>query len=76
MKVKFNNLEEVKRFVNICELYEEDIDARKGRFIIDAKSFLGLLSIGIEKEFEIEFHSSDESLSQIFYNSIKTFASK
>lgn len=74
MKVKFENLEDVKRFVKICELYDVDIDAHKGRFVIDAKSFLGLLSIGIEKEFDIVIHSSDKSLNQVFYDSIKIFS--
>lgn len=56
MKIKLKNLLEADSFVKHCEKYEEDIDLIVGRYIIDAKSYLGILSTGLTKEMEVVFH--------------------
>lgn len=49
-KVGFTTVQEVSKF---CEKIKKEIsgevDAKNGRYIVDAKSILGLLSISIDK---------------------------
>lgn len=40
--VKLPTLEDMNSFVNICSQFEEDIDYRIGRYIVDAKSVMGI----------------------------------
>lgn len=58
-KVKLEALERAKIFVYQCSKFHEDIDYSVGRYRIDAKSILGILSTDLRKEALVEFHSND-----------------
>ena len=49
--------ESVKNFVAIVDKYPYDIDLRSGRFVIDAKSLLGIFSLDLSKPVVLEAHS-------------------
>ena len=49
--------ENVKEFVNIVNKYDYDIDLRSGRFVIDAKSILGIFSLDLSKHIALEIHT-------------------
>ncbi len=44
-KVKFNQVDEVKEFVSAAVKCDFDIDVTYNKVIVDAKSFLGVLSL-------------------------------
>lgn len=50
VEVKFTSINQIVQFVNIVEHYDSDMDLRHGRIVVDAKSLLGVLSLGIEKK--------------------------
>lgn len=60
MKIRINTIQEANLFSNICDKFEEDIDVSVGRYVIDGKSYLGLLSIGLPHEMNVEFHGKKE----------------
>lgn len=51
--------ESVKNFVNIVSKYPFDIDLRSGRFIIDAKSLLGIFSLDLSKPITLEIQADN-----------------
>lgn len=53
------------KLVKIARKYEEDIDVICGRYIIDAKSILGILSLMGEKV-NIKIHTDDENVKKKF----------
>lgn len=57
VKVVLSMAESVKNFVNIVSKYPYDIDLRSGRFVIDAKSLLGIFSLDLSKPIVLEIHS-------------------
>lgn len=57
VKVMLSMAESVKDFVNIVSRYPYDIDLRSGRFVIDAKSLLGIFSLDLSKPIVLEIHS-------------------
>ena len=57
VKVVLSMAESVKNFVNIVNKYAYDIDLRSGRFLIDAKSLLGIFSLELSKPIVLEIHS-------------------
>lgn len=49
----------VKEFVNIVQKYAFDIDLRCDRYIVDAKSILGIFSLDLSLPINVEIHSDD-----------------
>lgn len=58
--IKIETLEKAKEFVTECCKYDENIDVVSGRYVINAKSLLGLLSIDIINPVKVIFHSDNE----------------
>ena len=59
MLVKLSTIENAKEFCEIVssEQYRDvDIDLSCGRYVIDAKSILGILSMDITKKMTVTFH--------------------
>ena len=52
-EVTFDSIEEVKKFVN---QYPEDVDVCCGSCMVDGKSILGILSLGIRKKLNVVIH--------------------
>ncbi len=63
VKISLSMAESVKKFVNIVGNYPYDLDLRSGRFLIDAKSLLGIFSLDLSKPVILEIHNDNcESL--------------
>ena len=71
--IKINTLEDADKIAKICEKYDEDIDFIVGRYIIDGKSYLGILSIGFDKNIKVIMHSNNYNKINNFYNKLKTW---
>ena len=53
-KIKLNATEEVQEFVNAASRCDFDIDVYYNRFLIDAKSILGVLSLDLTRELTVD----------------------
>ena len=51
---------QVKKFVTIVQDYPFDIDLRSDRYVVDAKSILGIFSLDLSKPINVEIHASNE----------------
>lgn len=71
VKVKFNSIESVKKFVNISVNQSFDMDIRTGRYIIDGKSILGIFSLDLTKDLVLDLHTDDEDKISSFLRKIK-----
>lgn len=58
MQVYLNSVDKVKAFVNIMSKFDDNIDLVSGRYKVDAKSILGILSLNLSKPIKIEFNGS------------------
>ena len=59
-------IDDVKEFLSITNSLQCDVDLIKGRYIIDAKSLMGVFSVDISSPVEIIIHSDDEGLIDLF----------
>lgn len=50
---------QVKKFVNLVQKYPFDIDLRSDRYVVDAKSILGIFSLDLSKPINVEIHADD-----------------
>lgn len=60
----------VKDFVNLVNRFDNDFDLRAGRYVIDAKSIMGIFSLDLSKPIQMNVHA-DECDS--FLNEISRF---
>lgn len=60
--IALSKCEDIKDFVNIMNKYDFDIDLRKHgtRYMVDAKSLLGVMSIDTSKDCEIHIFCEDD----------------
>mgnify|MGYP003250188196 CR=1 FL=1 len=69
-KIKLNATEEIQEFVNAATKCDFDIDIYYNRFLIDAKSILGILSMDLTKVLTVECHGESKE----FDRTLKKFA--
>ncbi len=72
-KIMLKTINDVKAFVNAVTKYNFDVDLISGRYAVDAKSIMGIFSLDLSKEIEMEVHSDDCA---DFLNDIKPFIVK
>ena len=71
IKLKY---EDLKEFIKITTSFESNIDMIKDRYVIDAKSLLGVLSLDFTQSTMVVIHSVTEDEIVRFYDAMKRFA--
>ena len=57
--VIFQGTDDVVKFVDRVGKYPYDMDMKSGRYIVDAKSLLGLMNLGFKKKIELKVYEDD-----------------
>lgn len=67
VKVHFKAITDVYAFVGIVSKYTFDVDMCSGRYVIDAKSIMGVFSLDLLSDIQLNIHSdnADELLADI-----------
>ncbi|MDR0958633.1 MAG: HPr family phosphocarrier protein [Clostridiales bacterium] len=71
MKVLLDSIEKVKKFVSVIERLDGDYDLVSGRYVVDAKSIMGVLSLDLTKPLELEPRENAEN--DILSGALKEF---
>ena len=56
--VHLNTIDKVKSFVKDIGQYDNDFDLVSGRYLIDAKSIMGIFTMDLSKPLQLVIHSS------------------
>ncbi len=59
VKISLNSIDKVKAFVNDVTKFDTDFDLVSGRYVIDAKSIMGIFSLDLSKPIELNIHSEE-----------------
>ena len=59
VKISLNSIDKVKDFVNDITKFDSDFDLVSGRYVIDAKSIMGIFSLDLSKDIDLNIHSED-----------------
>lgn len=59
VKISLNSIDKVKSFVNDLTKFDSDFDLVSGRYVIDAKSIMGIFSLDLSKPIELNIHAED-----------------
>ena len=57
VRISLNSLDKVKSFVNDLTKFDTDFDLVSGRYVIDAKSIMGIFSLDLSKPIDLNIHS-------------------
>ena len=73
MTIILNDVNKIKKFCNEVLKFESDIDLVKGRYIIDAKSTIGVFTLDLSTPVDVVLHSNDKEEIKLFTNIMKEF---
>lgn len=64
LKVKFNNVEQIRQFITIIEKFDTNFDLGAGRRVVDAKSILGVMALDLSEPLRLRYHSADNEIEE------------
>ena len=61
VQISLNSIDKVKSFVNDIYRFDYDFDLVSGRYVIDAKSIMGIFSLDLSKPIELNIHAAENA---------------
>lgn len=61
VKVSINTVDKIKSFVSDIAKFENDFDLVSGRYVVNAKSIMGIFSLDIGKPISLNIHTEDNT---------------
>lgn len=63
--INLNGIDKVKNFVNKMTCIEYNADLSSGRYIVDAKSLMGIFSLDLSKSVKLTLHAGEEESKEL-----------
>ena len=64
VQISLNSIDKAKSFVNDITKFNNDFDLVSGRYVIDAKSIMGIFSLDLSKPINLNIHA-EENIDEI-----------
>jgi len=61
IRISLNSIDKVKSFVNTLSKFDTDFDLVSGRYVIDAKSIMGIFSLDLSKPIDLNIHAENDA---------------
>ena len=65
VQISLNSIDKVKSFVNDSTKFDYDFDLVSGRYVIDAKSIMGIFSLDLSKPIDLNIHADGAALDNV-----------
>lgn len=67
LTIKLTSIKDVQDFVNAVGKFQGDVDLQSGRYVVDAKSIMGIFSLDLLNPIEMTIHSdgADELIASL-----------
>lgn len=65
VQISLNSIDKVKSFVNSISKFDFDFDLISGRYVIDAKSIMGIFSLDLSKPIDLSIHAEGDRLDEV-----------
>ncbi|WP_194608434.1 HPr family phosphocarrier protein [Clostridium vitabionis] len=59
VQISLNSIDKVKSFVNDLMKFDTDFDLVSGRYVVDAKSIMGIFSLDLSKPIELNIQADE-----------------
>ena len=63
--ISLNSIDKVKNFVNLINRFDYDFDLVSGRYVIDAKSIMGIFSLDLSKPIALNIYAEGNDIDEI-----------
>ena len=73
VKIELGNIDKIKRFIKEANKCDYDLDLVSGRYIIDAKSIMGIFGMDLMRPLTLNIHSDDKNEIDTLLSSIEEF---
>lgn len=70
--ILLSSINDIKTFVNVVNKYTFDVDLVSGRYVVDAKSIMGIFSLDLSKPIQMNVNSDDAAV-DTFVEEIKAY---
>lgn len=64
VQITINSIDKVKSFVNTITKFSFEVDMISGRYVIDAKSIMGIFSLDLSNPIDLIIHAEGTQLEQ------------
>lgn len=61
VQINLNSIDKVKAFVHSVNTFNTESDLVSGRFVIDAKSIMGIFSLDLSKPINLTIYNDDDA---------------
>ena len=65
VQICLNSIDKVKAFVNEITKFDSEFDLVSGRYVIDAKSIMGIFSLDLSKPIDLNIHAEGNDLDSV-----------
>lgn len=65
VQISLNSIDKVKSFVSEITKFDNDFDLVSGRYVIDAKSIMGIFSLDLSKPIELNIHADGATIDEV-----------
>ena len=62
VQVKFNDVNQVRQFVNVIDKIDLSFNLGEGRRVVDDKSILGVMALDLTRPVRLSYDSDDEGI--------------
>lgn len=69
LNIMLGTINDVKEFVNTVSQYDFDVDLSSGKYVVNAKSIMGIFSLDLTKKIKLTAHTDDDG----FFEKIKKY---
>ena len=59
--INLGSIDKVKSFVNDITKFDSDFDLVSGRYVIDAKTIMGIFSLDLSKPINLNIHGDEDN---------------
>ncbi len=73
VSIRLSTMNDVKDFVGTVTKFNCDFDLLSGRFIVDAKSIMGIFSLDLSKPLALKINAEDEAMLVQIENELKPY---
>lgn len=73
IQITLSSIQDIRKFVNEVTLLDYEVDLEQGRYIVDAKSIMGIFALDTLSPITLVAHSDD---TKEFFDSIADFIVK
>ena len=73
INISLNSIDKVKAFNTDITRFDVDFDLVSGRYVIDAKSIMGIFSLDLSKPIQLDIHCDDEATTAQILDILKAY---